>query len=429
MITIKLPYKSEYNFEPLLKQYNCCLRYSYNRLLDNKTEKEIYYMLKELNNCNLMNSQFFKNGISAAKGLKERFKDMKILFGGKNNFINRCKGKISKEQYKLTKYTPIMFQGESETRGNRFFNLDIIENNKIIFKPNIKEKIEIELPKLKKNIKEKLYKLEQLNKNKYGQKGYKYCIKIDLKNIYITFDEFKEKQIELKENRYIGIDMNPDNIGISIKEDNKILKCIQYDLSNIFNELLSKKLNSTKQSYYHNKLNFETIQISKNIVKLAKHYQCKYIFIENLNVNQIKSKNKLANRKNKSLWKRILFINNLKKRCSKEGIILKDVFAYYSSLIGNLQYNYVDSINASLEVGRRGYETKVLNKKDKFYPGIELKHQWKEMVNSNSSWKEIYSQLKNSKVKYRVSLEDSNQSYNVFKLNSIKSNTKIINYG
>ena len=130
----------------------------------------------------------------------------------------------------------------------------------------------------------------------------------------------------------------------------------------------------------------------------------------------------------KNLWKRNKFISNLTKRCNINNQQLIEVNPAYSSFIGNLQYDYVDSINASIEIGRRGYEYKILKQKDKFYPAIRLKnlleHQWKETADKIfGSWKKIYQYIKNFKIRYRVSLEDaiSLHRYKVFSLGNIKS--------
>ena len=72
-------------------------------------------------------------------------------------------------------------------------------------------------------------------------------------------------------------------------------------------------------------------------------------------------------------------------------------------------YSFEDSINASLEIGRRGYNCIILNNK-KFYPEFNLsslKDQWKEHFSDGiKSWKEFYLEIKNSKLKYRVSLNN-----------------------
>ena len=442
MITIKLPYRSTDKYYAVLhqlrKEYSSVVRYSYNRYLDDIKQIDIRHSLSQLNNINHLNSWHEQNAIMEANQLFKRFNDTpNIIFGGKHNFIQRLKNKITKEEFDEKRLLPLNIQGECLKKGNRSFILDIIDNNQIIFKLNTKQHFNLELPNLRNNIKKQLYKLQELNEVKQGNHGYCYSIKLTDTHIYISFEEFKEQIHQYDEQRYIGIDLNPDTIGISIHENNKILHTQEFSLKLIFDKILSNNLSSDSKEikYYQNKLQFETYEISKSISNLAKHYNCKTVFIEDLNFKSKLSKsqkyNNIGNRKNRNLWKRQLFVNNLVKRLNIFGIKLFTVNPAYSSFIGNLQYNYTDPINASIEIARRGYEYRINKNKDKFYPIIKLKdnliHQWKEMVNIDTvkNWKDLFLIIKNLKLKYRVSLADCQRTFKVFRLNH--TNTSCIN--
>ena len=435
MKTIKLPYKSSEDLTPILKQYSSVVRYSYNRFLENKTEKEVRYLTKSLSNIDLLNSWLIQCANKDAKAIHTRFKGKKVIFGGKKNFIKRLKNKISKEEYQLKRLSPLNSQGEELRQGNRLFKLDVIENNQIIFKLNRNKHIELKLPKLRNNIKNELFKLQQLNEVKqYYQRGYTYSIRLDLKYIYISFEEFKsEKARNLNENRYLGIDLNPDTIGISILDNGNVIYTQEFSLKPIFNKILNEKLssNSDRMKYFQNKLKFETFEISKSIANLAKYFSCKSVFIEDLhfkkNLNEEQKHNHIGNRKNKNLWKRELFINNLNKRLNIEGIRLYSVNPAYSSFIGNLQHNYTDAVNASIEIARRGFEYRVKKNKKAFYPDLLVKHQWKEMAAKFNDWKEFFLEIKNLKLKYRVSLNECFHKFNVFQQNS-SHKSMILNY-
>jgi len=183
--------------------------------------------------------------------------------------------------------------------------------------------------------------------------------------------------------------------------------------------------------YYQNKLKFETFKISKSISNLAKYYKCSLVCIEQLQFKQSVSKeqkyNNMGNRKNKNLWKRELFVNNLIKRLNIYNISVHKVLPAYSSFVGNLQHDYTDAVNASIEIARRGYVYKILGSTTEFYPSFDVKHQWKEMATSFSDWKKFFSEIKKSKLKYRVSLDECKHPYKVFQQNSsVKS--MILNY-
>jgi len=429
MKTIKLPYKSSEDLIPILKQYSSVVRYSYNRFLEGKTEKEVRNLTKSLKNINLLNSWLVQCAIKDGKAIHARSGNKKVIFGEKKNFILRCRGKISKEEYQLKRLSPINIQGEELKQGNRSFKLDMIENNQIIFKLNRKKHIELKLPNLRNNIKNELFKLQQLNEVKSNQRGYTYSIRFDLKNVYISFEEFKnEKEVKLNENRYLGIDLNPDTIGISVLENENVIYTQEFSLKPIFNKILNEKLssNSDRMKYFQNKLKFETYEISKSITNLAKYFNCKSVFIEDLHFKG-SSAIKISNRKNKNLWKRELFINNLNKRLNVEGIKLYSVNPAYSSFIGNLQHNYTDAVNASIEIARRGFEYKIKKNKKAFYPDLLVKHQWKEMATKYKDWKEFFLEIKNLKLKYRVSLNECLHKFNVFQQNS-SHKSMVLNY-
>jgi IS605 OrfB family transposase len=295
------------------------------------------------------------------------------------------KDKISKEELEIKRLIPINIQGEKLQKANRSFKLDIIEINQIIFKIKNKKHIEFKLPNLRNNIKNELFKLLQLNEVKYGINGYTYSIRFDLKYIYISFEEFKKEELkQLNENRCLGIDMNPENIGVSILENNEVIHTQEFSLKSIFDKIFNEKLSSDsdRMKYLQNKISFETIEISKSIAKMAKEFNCYSMYIEDLGFKQnVDNKhNKVGNRKCRNLWKRDKFVLNLTKRLNIDGIKIYKVNPAYSSFIGNLQYEYTDAINASIEIARRGYEYNIKKNKKGFYPSLDVKHQWKEKI-------------------------------------------------
>ena len=449
MITIKLPYTCDYKdfyliLEELRKEFNIIAKSSYNRFKDQLTEKDTRKYCKEkLNNISNLDSWLLQCAVLEGKAIFNKNKENKVIFGSKNNLVNYLKHKISKEEYLNKKLLPLSIQGEQTKQGNRKFCLDIIDNNSIVLKLKRDVRYILKLPKLRKNYKDLLFKLEELNNLKNGKTGYTYSVKLDNKNIYVSFEEFigNENIISLNKERYIGIDLNPENIGLSIKEGEKIIFCEEVSFKNITDQILNlnKSSNSKDFRYLNNKLNSEIYNISKRIANLVKNYNCANVFTEQLSFkNSIVNKyNKIGNRKCKNLWKRNIFINNLKKRLNISNIKVYEINPCYSSFIGNLQYNYLDSINASLEIGRRGYEIIIKKNKNGFYPNIlklkeELKHQWKEMINLDNfkNWKELFLFIKNLKLRYRVSLNDLEKtiSYKVLRLNSKKSHILLYDF-
>ena len=75
----------------------------------------------------------------------------KRIFGNKSNLIRRSKNLISKEEFKSNRNLPLLIIGEAPQKGNRKFNFNSLD--KIIFKPFIRRKIEINLPQIRNNYK------------------------------------------------------------------------------------------------------------------------------------------------------------------------------------------------------------------------------------------------------------------------------------
>jgi len=101
-----------------------------------------------------------------------------------------------------------------------------------------------------------------------------------------------------------------------------------------------------------------------------------------------------------------------------------EVNAAYSSTIGNIMNSqYPDPIAASMEIARRGIESRVVKASKLFYPPLVsreiLVNLWKEeLIPDLFTWKELHTWLKQSGLKYRVDIP----SISMFrKFNSNKS--------
>ena len=395
-------------------------------------EKDIRHIIKSKNLFKNNNSWIIQCAIKDAQTLFKKHKDKKIIFGGKYNLSRYLKGLITKDEYKLNKLRPLNIQGEIQYYGNRLFKFDL-HNNLIIFRPKCKTKINIELPNLRKNFYKELNEVQEYADNK------KLSITVSLNKefIYLTYDETvipKENKFkDLKNNRVLGIDLNPNYIGLSViefdKQDKfKVLFKEVADLSKL-NTLLNVSSNHKKQIKQNNKRDFELIESCHYISKLVDKYKCSKISIEDLNIiSSNKNKGKSFNRLCNNVWCRNLISNKLKMLSFKYGFEIVEVNPAYSSQIGNILYgdkNTPDMIASSIEIARRGYKK---FEKGWFYPEFNtscLNEQWKQTLNNIKGWKETFNLIKNSKLKYRVLLDISN-AYEVLRLKSFK--TKIVLY-
>ena len=456
MQTIKIKYKTS-SMEDLnlideyQKQYSSLLHYVYNRTLENISQKEIKEKVKSLSHINLLDSWFVQSSIFDAKTLSQR--GDKIIFGGKKNFFDRLKGKISKLEYKQKRLSPIYSIGEvvnKSVKANRKFHIE--QNlNVITFKPNKTTKIELNLIGLgnRKSILSKLYQKQE-------RKDIKITYKLDSEYVYISFDERDVFLFECPkiENRILAIDLNPNYIGYSIVDwksssEFKVVTSGVYSIKHLndldFN-LKGKGFDSSskERNYLSNKRHHEILEISKNLINKAIYYKCSIFSIEDLNMKSSDKENgKRFNKLVNNLWCRNLLVNNLTKRCNIFKIKLLKVKPEYSSFIGNFLFrslNLPDMILSSIEISRRAYEfynqyiIKTKNiKKNIVQPLVsdfkDLIIKSLEEFNINEKFEsliDIYYFFKKMKFKYRLSLDD--KRFNHLKFSRFFSNNSLIYY-
>ena len=107
--TLKIPYQtSKENLEIIWNyqnQYSNVFRVCFNNCykFEKLIQKEQRDNVKDLNNIELIDSWWLMNSVGDAIGYHESIrsrKDGKIIFGGKSNFIKRCKNKITNKELK-----------------------------------------------------------------------------------------------------------------------------------------------------------------------------------------------------------------------------------------------------------------------------------------------------------------------------------------
>ena len=431
MLTFKIKYSASDTDLSLIasyqRQYSSCLHWMYNRVQEHiLSNPEIEKQSKMLANQSLMNSWFRRCALWEAKQLQDKHN---IIFGGKKNFKLRCQGKITKEEFKAKRLSPLYSIGEIATtsvKGNRFFHLEQ-DLKTLIFQPNRKTRIELKLSPQHNRIQtfRKLYELQEA-------KEIALTYKLDQEFVYLTFDEslLKTKETKKISNRVLGIDLNPNYIGWSIVDwkSESEFEVIQSGVYS-FKDLNDKEFNlkgrhipssDPRRVYLNNKRKHEIFEVAKNLIDKALYYKVESIAIEDLSITSKDSqKGKRFNSQVNNQWLKNDFINNLSKRCNIFGINIQKVKAEYSSFIGNFVFRNLDlpdPILASIELSRRAYEfinqyitkTKPVKKnivwldKDLFINLIAKSMEEFGLKGIDLSLYQIYSDLKTRKIKYRV---------------------------
>ena len=432
MITLKIKYVAEKESDTQViadyqRQYNNLLHLFYNRLKDGVSETECKHL--EFNNLYLMKSWFRQSCVKDASFLLKN--EEVVLFGGKHLYYDLLRHNISKEEFRERRLVPLCSIGEARSNGNRLFRLSE-DCYSIIFSPVAKNKIKLNLIGVGNRIKvlQKIYTHQQL-------KDTPITYKLDKKFVYVSFDELilQEDTFKPISNRIFSIDMNPNYVGWSVldwksSDEFKIVNSGVISLKNINDidhNLRELKLPSTskERKYLNNKRQHETLEVSKFLVNTPKHYRCECFGVEDLSIKskdnkQGKNFNKLVNNN----WYRNRLISNLRKRCNIYGIKFVEISPQYSSIIGNLAYRSFelpDMVLSSIEISRRCYEFNlqyILQVKDKtknvIFPIItkslidKVKHSLEEVkcFVDFVDWKQITSELKKSKLRYRFPLDE-----------------------
>ena len=431
-VTLKIKYATEdVNIGYIChiqKDFNKVLRFTYNRLCENSeySTKELTAFQANLNNVNGCKSHLKCSAIYKSRELYAINKvsnPQKVIFGGRKNFIDRCQHKISKEEFAKNRTRPICSIGQSNRHGNRLFK--IIDLHTILFKPDSEHHIQLHLNNVGKNRENQLCKLIELQNSNCVSLTYE----LDLEYVYITFDNsiFENNRYSIKKDRTMQIDVNPNYIGWSVTDWRQdynfhLVASGMFSLKplNDYENHISVSSVSNESKYITNKRRHEVIEIAKELFKLCKHYHCEVFSMEDLsmkttNINSGRKLNRLIN----SQWNRNLLFQQIRKQVLSSSTTLVEVQPQYSSIIGNLVNRNLalpDPVLASIEIGRRGHEfscqyifkrrqqgkTVVLPKLETVKKSIiqSLEELGIDVPEFND-WKELWSVVKKSKVKYR----------------------------
>ena len=426
MKTIKLKIMNSIDLDYELRTYNSVVHFTYNRFHDDRfiKEKDVRFQVNQLFKGKL-NSWLLQCAIKEGKAIQERSCNKKVIFGGKSLYKRYLRKFIDKEEFNKQRQLPISSQGQMLRKGNRMFDFHF-DNQSLVFKISKEKHIDIQLGHIHRKLQKELNKLNELCYDKKATVS----IKLNNEYIWITYDEKllcdSMKFNGLKDNRVLGIDMNPNYIGLSViefdKEDKfKILHKQVFDL---------KELTDTNTST--NKRQYEVIKICHTISNLMNYWKCKKLSIEELNIQSSdKGQGKTFNRLCNNVWDRTLITNKLTMLSNIYGYELVKVNPVYSSFIGNLVYGddmTPDMVAASIEIARRGHKK---YEKNWFYPVFDIEcldERWKQTLTGVENWKNAFLKIKNSKVKYRVLLNDDIIQNAVFSKFNRKSKVVIYSF-
>jgi hypothetical protein len=440
MITLKLKYEASDEAKAFIRecrrQYSSALRFAYNRVIGGWNGKRIRDAIKfELNNVGLMDSYMASCAEQEASAIFKSIKssdnpDAKYIFGGRGNFIRRCKGLITKEAFDDKRLSPLLVVGEANCFANRKFRINN-DFQSITFQINKNSHYTLNLIGIygkRRRTLEKLYELQ-------CAKATPITYKLDSEYVYLSFDETQVEHYRRDnaiQNRVMAIDMNPNYIGWSVVDwkgeaDYNVIRQGVFSvkpINDIAQQLSKSKTDSSdpKKIYVADKRLHEAYEVSKKLIRICLHYRCEMFATEDLDIRgkdcgHGKKYNRLVNNN----WCRNSLELNLQKRCNIFDIKFLKVKPNYSSFVGNFVFRHLnlpDMVLASIEIGRRGYEFNqqyIEKKKDIkrniVFPDYEayrasISKSLEEFgLDDGTSLLEAYDALKKSGVRYRLSFD------------------------
>lgn len=350
-----------------------------------KSDKKINALNKKLDKRK-KKQQYYKNHIDTGT-------IPKVIFGGRKNFIKRCKGQITNEEWKELRDNNYYSRGDKTKCGNP--NLRIIVKNRMTFleistlnrqENNRAVKIQVLLYLPQKLSK----KTGKINGNNYRQKvldyletGEAYKVELIKKQgkiyCHITIDESKTREyreIYTKDKGVIGIDTNPDGLALTRLDSD-----LNYKWSKYLKELELVYARTNRRENLCGEL-------AKRVIEIAKEENCA-IAIEDLKFkNDIDVKRKFARIKSSFIYRKLL--TKLETKAIKEGVQVIKIKPQYTSKIGLYKYSHQYGLNthesAALVIGRRalGKNEKVPKiLKDKLIDKEEI-----DKFNKSNNWKQ-----------------------------------------
>ena len=356
------------------------------------------------------------------------------VFGSRKSFREYVKGNITRDELKAKRLVPIYSIGEgsnSTVKANRKFRISG-DLSSIEFKPSKGVSIPLNITSLTSNYKKVLHVLYFLQESK----SIKIAYRLDTDYVYVTIEETDIKEF-IKDtpkisNRVFAIDLNPNYIGWSVvdwkdsSEDSyRLIRSgiISIKSLNDLETSLNVPSDSPVKTRLTHKRKYETLEIAKFLVETARYYRCQLFSAEDLSMKtKDKGLGRRFNRLVNNQWNRNILISSLNRRCDLYSIRFMKVRPEYSSFLGNILYrklNLPDMVLSSIEISRKAFEfygqyvSKERQKKKNivfperlgFDEAVSRSMEELNIADGPVSFMELYRHIKESKVRYRLSLD------------------------
>jgi IS605 OrfB family transposase len=282
-----------------------------------------------------------------------------VVFGGKKLFHERCKGNITREEWRQARSNRYLSRGDKTKGGNLNTRLHTKDGN--IYLDIVAEPVETEKSVRYKRITVPVYlahkpskKTGEINGRNYRQMvldhlktGSAYQIELLRENgryyVHVTIEEEIPIPV-IAHNGAIGVDTNPDGLGLA-----------RTDYLGQFKESLW--LSQGEWTYARSNRRDNLIgEAASLVVKMAKQLNCA-LAVEDLELKNDKSVTAKFNRMSHGfVWSK--FLQAIERRAAREGVPLVKAPPPFTSVTGILKYQEQYGISnheaAAYTIARRG---------------------------------------------------------------------------
>lgn len=282
---------------------------------------------------------------------RRRVPDGSLVFGGRKNLLRRNNGMIESGEWREKRMLPLASRGDKNYRGNRHFRL-APDARSCTFRM-YGRRVDMQLPRMSGNAGEIMRQAAALAASKLIN----VMFRIDATHLHMTIDPMdlpdhpeRRRPVAAISGRAIGIDLNPQSIGVAAVgnrtnpaaiEGTSLLDYVLADTSlpiGASNETVREMLAAT----------------CDRIIGMARKHRAGLIVLEKgLGKLRSSGKNRSLNRVN-NYWTRTVLLYMLTRKARLCGLKVMEVWAGYSTTIGNLAFEAPDACASAAEIGRRG---------------------------------------------------------------------------
>ncbi len=279
--------------------------------------------------------------------------DGRLVFGGRPQLQRRMKGLISREAWREARLRPLCSRGDATQLGNRHFRLSADAATctlSVYGRPVV-----LRLPAMRGKAGEILRQAAVLA----AAKGINLTFRLDATHLHVTLNPSdlpthpeRVASVPAVPGRALGIDLNPDWIGLSVVEVAESADPTDLRHARLLDHRLVRL--AVPPDAGAEQVREILAAAAGQALALARAWGCGEAVLEKgLGKLRSSGRNRRLNRL-LNYWARRVFGAMLARRAGLAGIGVREVWGGYSTTIGNMAFPAPDACASAAEIARRG---------------------------------------------------------------------------